>query len=212
VARNPRIPNPDAVSPEALEKLKKGIPLKCVTRRHMQPKDFVTYDAMWNWASAYRTNQKDGTGPLVYKGGIYWLANANNRTKNPEIEALKSLERQGWIVKVHEASRGRGGRFDSNHFRLVEHDEYEKTYPERCPPNQYVNSIMAEVLGLVERAPMGRDSKEVPSKFIDAALRKFAANDPMTQTIIGWAKGLSESEREKIREHLKRKSSRPALV
>jgi hypothetical protein len=219
-----RQPNPDIVSPEDLEILNKGIPLKCVSRRHMRPAAFMTYNAMYAWASVVRKDKAKGEGPLLYKGGDYWLANSNNRNVNSERTAIKELEKEGWILKVQEASRGRGGRFTSNHYRLLEHDEYEKSHPNSCPANRYVSGIMAEALGLEEYSPVGREVGMVPPNFIDSEIREadgkaviastaeylhrlFEVEGAGIRETAAYMSNLSEADRQKILNHWKRKGN-----
>src|ERR1700678_2361541 len=85
-------------TPEQRERITSVMPSKSVERRHMRAAEFMTYNAMYAWASLVRNKVKEGQGPLFYKGGAFWLANANNRSVNQERDAVAKLEEAGWIV------------------------------------------------------------------------------------------------------------------
>ncbi|HEY2393978.1 MAG TPA: hypothetical protein VGK22_22580 [Candidatus Angelobacter sp.] len=108
-------------------------PVKCVPRRHMQAAMFMTYDAMV--AMCKSAPDYEPGDELIYYGGTKKLANLNNRSAEQEGEALNALEEAGIIPVDAEQVRFRAGRWTTDKYRVVEHDEYVKT--NTCPPLRY---------------------------------------------------------------------------
>ena len=116
---------------------------------------------------------------------------------NAEKNALKELEKQGWIVRVQEATRGLGGRFTSVHYRLLEHDEYVAAHPNSCPPERYTleqNWEGEKVVGEPENIVKGRATNK--------ALAEYAKEQDTSRLLAG-LRELSNEDREKIVKHLK---------
>lgn len=182
------------------ESLKNGLPMSflCVERRHQRAAEFMTWNAMHAVARAHR---KESDGKLICKAGAYWLANANNRSVNSEREAIKNLEKAGWIKLVHKKIGG------TNWYQVLEHDEFVAAHPGSCPKLRYTDVLISDYLGVPKHTPLGREIAAMPSAFLDGKIKKLVKNDSLSQAIIEWARGLSDSERERIREHWKQKGN-----
>jgi len=102
---------------------------RCVARTHLRSATFVTYDAAVAMAKS-DPSWKAGM-PLYFYGKEKTLANANHRGVDQEVEAIKSLVRDGWWERA-----GRIGSRGPKRYRILEHEEYAAKYF-NCPPDIY---------------------------------------------------------------------------
>jgi hypothetical protein len=176
-----------------------GKPRTCVERRHMRAAEFMTYSAMYACAMPHR---ETNGGKLIYTAGDYWLANANNRSVNQEIEARKKLEQEGWIILI-EKKLGKANRYE-----VIEHEAYVAAHPDSCPPMKYVDALMADVTGMEKYGPATREAGAIPDNFsIDKKLRE-AAEEAGWPAIAEYLRNLSPEIRARIVEHLKQRNQR----
>ena len=199
--------HPEAFSDEQLAFLEKGLPLKCVARRHMRASDFMTYNAMYSCAQPHR---ETNSGALIFTAGTFWLANANNRNRQSEIAAMKRLKRDGWIIPVGYSER-KSGHFAYFRWRILEHDEYLKEYPDSCPKAKYVDAQMSYALGLPKNAPLSTvaiPDALVEEAFVDAPLEGEALEAWNRLSRLDWkriykAAEEREAKRDEIRRQLR---------
>jgi hypothetical protein len=116
----------------------------CVARRHIDAAAFKTYDAMMSMAAAGEKKRRlEGKwkpgDPLMCWAKITTLANANNRGRDAEIEAIDKLEDDGWIISTHGKRRrkSRAGTLTTNEWRVLNHEEHAAAHPGSCPPPRY---------------------------------------------------------------------------
>lgn len=158
-------------------------PLKCVARRHMRPAMFMTYDAILAMCKSdedYRAGDE-----LIFWASEAKLGNLNNRSKQQESEALKALEKDGWIVHVDaKQGRYRAGRFTTKKYRVVEHDEYVKTHI--CPPPLYSESGDKLERGELSTGLARHNAKKLlkflPDAWLKVVLQGISEKDAGTDT------------------------------
>ncbi len=110
---------------------------KCVERRHIPAAPFKTYDAM-----VAMCKSKEGYKPgdqLIFYGSAFKLANMNDRSAAQEREALDSLEKIGWIIRLNAPDKRRTfkGKLSTDEYRVLEHAEFVAKYPASCPALRY---------------------------------------------------------------------------
>lgn len=107
----------------------------CHERRHMTPSQFMTYDAMRAMAEkpALKTDGRPNYGYIVCYARLTTITNHTSISRNTNRANIEALKEMGWLEE-EPRSRWRGGRFGSNHYLVVSHEEYQRRALEHTPP------------------------------------------------------------------------------
>jgi len=95
----------------------------CHERRHMTPSQFMTYDAMRAMAESLHKN-----GPYedrVFYARLTTLTNHTSLSRNQNRKNIDDLIALGWVIP-EERNRFRGGRFGTQRYRVLTHEQYER--------------------------------------------------------------------------------------
>jgi hypothetical protein len=174
-------------------------PPKCHVRRHLTPSEFMTYDVMRAMAKPLET----GSGLYCY-AKLTTIANYNNLSTDQNARNIESLIKKEWLIEVGRP-RWRAGRFGSNRYQVVTHDEYlddfDHEFNEPCPPFKY-DKITGEKFEKLDKA-------EARDFSIKMDLRKWLRKN------LGWLRvadsALAENA-EAIRDRLRQQADEEALA
>lgn len=192
--------------------------VRCVPRRHIEAAAFKTYDAMMAVVmAAAKKLEAEGKWksgeplPTCFVSAMQ-LANMNNRNKSQEDEALRKLEREGWIVRTHEEQRRWRGRMSSNEYRVLTHEEFLAAHLDSCPQERYViqdERHTRRVSAKTNRAPRPLERRNItkmisailPDSWLDAVAdaiwaKRTGAEIPAAVTVAG--NPLSDTPRREI--------------
>jgi hypothetical protein len=87
----------------------------------------MTYDAMRAMA------KKDEHGNLICYARLTTITNHTSISRNQNQMNIVRLEELGWLLQ-EARSRWRGGRFGSNRYEILTHEDYERFALERVEP------------------------------------------------------------------------------
>jgi hypothetical protein len=172
----------------------KGFPCRpdeCYVSRHLEGPEYKIYDLMR--AAAPLTNGRR----TFYASVRPWLCNAANQAPSTIDATLDRLEASKWIISLGRTRRADGTE-TPNTYEIVEHEAWAAAHPGCCPDYRFApNWEEAKKHGVKkgERISTGA----MPWNF----LKDRDLTTPESVALAAALDKLSDSDREKIREHWK---------